>query len=99
MTEIMLVRHGETEWHRQEIFRGRVDIELSDAGIKQAELLAKYLSQVEIAAIYSSPLMRSLKTAETMASYHKLEVATTPELIDFDYGECHQDGLDSTNIP
>jgi len=87
MTEIMLVRHGETEWNRQEIFRGRVDIELSDAGIKQAELLAKYLSQVEIAAIYSSPLRRSLKTAETMASYHKLEVATTPELIDFDYGE------------
>jgi broad specificity phosphatase PhoE len=87
MIEIILVRHGETEWNRREIFRGRADIELSETGARQAELLAKYLSQVEIAAIYSSPLRRALKTAEAIASYHSLKVKTTAALIDFDYGK------------
>jgi len=87
MTEIILVRHGETEWNRREIFRGRSNIELSEAGARQAELLASYLSQVEIAAIYSSPLRRALKTAEAIASYHGLDVKPTPGLIDLDYGE------------
>jgi broad specificity phosphatase PhoE len=87
MIEIILVRHGETEWNRQEIFRGRADIELSEAGAKQAELLAQYLSQVKIAAIYSSPLRRALKTAEAIASYHSLKVKTTSGLIDLDYGK------------
>jgi broad specificity phosphatase PhoE len=87
MIEIILVRHGETEWNRREIFRGRADIELSETGAKQAELLAKYLSQAGIAAIYSSPLKRALKTAEAIARYHRLDVKTTSGLIDFDYGK------------
>ncbi len=87
MIEIILVRHGETEWNRQKIFRGRADIELSETGAKQAELLAKYLSQAGVAAIYSSPLKRALKTAEAIASYHRLDIKTTSGLIDFDYGK------------
>ena len=87
MTEIMLVRHGETEWNLKEIFRGRIDIELNETGIKQAELLAEYLSGLKIDAIYSSPLKRALKTAEMMASYHKLDVEITPGLTDFNYGK------------
>jgi broad specificity phosphatase PhoE len=87
MIEIILVRHGETEWNRREIFRGRADIELSETGAKQAELLAKYLSQAKIAAIYSSPLRRALKTAEAIASHHSLEVKTAAGLIDLDYGK------------
>ncbi|MBI2329116.1 MAG: histidine phosphatase family protein, partial [Chloroflexi bacterium] len=39
MTEIILARHGETEWNLGEIFRGRIDVELNETGIKQAELL------------------------------------------------------------
>ena len=87
MTEIILVRHGETEWNVAEVFRGRIDIELNQTGIKQAELLAEYLSKVKIDAIYSSPLKRALTTAEIIASYHNLDVEITPGLIDFDYGE------------
>jgi broad specificity phosphatase PhoE len=86
MIEIILVRHGETAWNRREIFRGRADIELSETGARQAELLAQYLSQTGISAIYSSPLKRALKTAEAIASYHSLDVKTTSGLIDFDYG-------------
>ena len=87
MTQIVLVRHGETEWNIEEIFRGRIDIELSETGIKQAELLAEYLSDLKIDAIYSSPLKRAVKTAEIIAGYHKLDVEITLNLIDFNYGK------------
>jgi len=87
MTQIILVRHGETEWNVKEVFRGRIDIDLNETGLKQAQLLAKYLSDIKIDAIYSSPLKRALTTAEIMASYHKLKVEIAPGLIDFDYGE------------
>ncbi len=87
MTEIILIRHGETEWNAGEIFRGRIDIELNETGIKQAELLAEYLGEVKIDAVYSSPLRRALKTAEMMAGSHKLDVEIAPGLIDFDYGQ------------
>ena len=86
MTEIILARHGETEWNVEEVFRGRIDIELNETGLRQAELLAEYLSGIKIDAVYSSPLKRALKTAEMIASYHKLEVEIAPGLIDFDYG-------------
>ena len=87
MTEIILVRHGETDWNVAEVFRGRIDIELNKTGTKQAELLAEYLRDLKIAAVYSSPLKRALKTAEMMAGYHNLDVGIAPGLIDFDYGE------------
>ncbi len=87
MTEIIIVRHGETEWNVAEIFRGRIDIDLNEMGIKQAGLLAEYLSNVKIDAIYSSPLKRALKTAEIVAGYHKLDVDITSGLIDFNYGK------------
>ncbi len=87
MTEIILVRHGETEWNVAEIFRGRIDIELNETGIKQAELLAEYLSDVRIEAIYSSPLKRALRTAEMIADYHQLEVKIAPGLTDLDFGQ------------
>ncbi|MEE8599011.1 MAG: histidine phosphatase family protein [Dehalococcoidales bacterium] len=87
MTEIILARHGETEWNVNEVFRGRIDIKLNETGIKQAELLAEYLSNTKIDAIYSSPLKRAVKTAETIAGYHKLDVEIAPSLIDFDYGK------------
>jgi alpha-ribazole phosphatase len=87
MTEIILIRHGETEWNVEEVFRGRIDIELNETGLKQAELLAEYLGSVNIDAVYSSPLKRALNTAEMIARHHKLEVEIAPGLIDFDFGK------------
>ena len=87
MAEIILVRHGETEWNVKEIFRGRIDIELNETGMRQAELLAEYLSDLKIEAVYSSPLRRALKTAEVITSHHKLDVEIADGLMDFDYGE------------
>jgi broad specificity phosphatase PhoE len=87
MTEILLVRHGETQWNAEEIFRGRIDIGLNETGIKQAALLAEHLSHIKIEAVYSSPRKRALDTAEAIAVHHNLDVEIAPGLIDLDYGE------------
>jgi broad specificity phosphatase PhoE len=87
MAEIILARHGETEWNVTEVFRGRIDIDLNETGVKQAKLLAEYLSESAIEAVYSSPLKRARKTAEIIAQPHKLKVNADPGLIDFDFGQ------------
>jgi len=87
MTQVILVRHGETDWNVEQVFRGRIDIELNETGIKQAELLAEYLSDLKIEAIYSSPLKRALNTAEIIAGYHQLSVEIASGLTDFNFGE------------
>jgi len=87
MTEIILARHGETEWNVEEVFRGRIDVELNETGLKQAELLGEYLSKLKIEKVYSSPLKRALRTAQGIADYQRLKVEVTPALIDFDFGK------------
>jgi len=86
MTQIIVARHGETEWNASEIFRGRRDIGLNEPGIKQAEILGNYLTDLRIEAIYSSPLKRALDTARSVAKHHSLNVNVTPGLMDFNYG-------------
>ena len=85
--KIVLVRHGETEWNVSEIFRGRIDVDLNETGLKQAELLGEYLSERDIEAIYSGPLKRALKTAQAIARHHQLDVQISPGLIDMNLGE------------
>jgi len=87
MVEILLVRHGETDLNAGEIFRGRVDVDLNQEGMKQAELLGDYLGREKIDLVYSSPLKRAVKTAEAVTRPHNLEVNVAESLIDFDYGE------------
>jgi broad specificity phosphatase PhoE len=87
MATLILVRHGETVWNVEKIYRGRADVNLDEVGIKQAELLSKYLSNWELEAIYSSPLRRAIDTANIIARYQKIGVHIVEGLIDFDYGE------------
>jgi broad specificity phosphatase PhoE len=87
MTELILARHGETEWNVEEVFRGRVDVELNETGRRQAELLAESLSELKIEAVYSSPLKRALDTAKSIARRQRLEVEVSPGLIDCDFGQ------------
>jgi broad specificity phosphatase PhoE len=85
--ELILVRHGETEWNVGEIFRGRIDIDLNETGEKQAELLSEYLSGLKIEAVYSSPLKRALNTAQAIARHHHVEVQIRDGLNDLDFGQ------------
>lgn len=69
MTEIMLVRHAENEWVRTGKLAGWTPgVHLNSHGRVQASALAEYLSRIRINAIYSSPLERTMETAEAIAS-------------------------------
>jgi broad specificity phosphatase PhoE len=87
VTELILARHGETAWNVEEVFRGRIDVELNETGQRQAELLAEYLSEQKIEAVYSSPLKRAARTAEAVARRHKLRVEIANGLTDCDFGQ------------
>jgi len=96
MMKIILARHGETEWNVEEVFRGTIDVELNETGLKQAELLGEYLRDEKIEAIYSSPLKRALNTAEAIARHQKLDVEVSQGLIDLNFGEWQ--GLSSKEV-
>jgi broad specificity phosphatase PhoE len=87
MAKLVLARHGETAWNVERIFRGRSEVELDDVGVRQAELLGKYLSSLKLDAIYSSPVRRALDTANIVARYQRIDVQVAHGLSDLDFGE------------
>jgi len=60
---IYLIRHGETQANREGIFRGRGEVPLSPAGLKQAGELRAYFSGLKVERVFSSPLKRAVETA------------------------------------
>ncbi len=88
MVRVILVRHGETEWNRlRRIQGGNSDIPLNEKGRQQAERLALRLKLEKIQAIYSSPLHRSVDTAQAIARYHQVEVGLESDLKELNLGE------------
>lgn len=87
-TLILLVRHGQTEWNRIERFRGQADVPLNEVGLRQAEATGLAISKrYQLAAIYTSPLSRSVATAQAIAGHFNLPVQPHPDMIDIDYGD------------
>jgi len=85
--DVLLVRHGQTRWNREQVFRGSIDVELDETGRRQAELLGRALSGRAVTAVYSSPLRRAADTAEAIARPHGLAVATVPAMTDMSFGQ------------
>jgi len=86
MTSIYLVRHGQTAWNKEEIFRGRTDVPLDETGLKQAELAGEFFREMKIEGVYSSPLSRAFQTAEKIAKFHPPKVQPLEGLIDMSFG-------------
>jgi phosphoserine phosphatase len=86
VTTILLARHGETDWNREGRFQGHADPPLNDTGRAQAAGLAAELAQVELAAVYSSPLRRAFETAELVAAPHHLTPIALDALREVDVG-------------
>ncbi len=83
---LYLVRHGETEYNRHDLFRGQLDIPLNDTGRRQARAAGESLREVELAAFYSGPLQRAADTAALIAEPHGAIPQVLPSLDDIDYG-------------
>ncbi|BBX95201.1 acid phosphatase [Mycobacterium lacus] len=82
---LVLLRHGETEWSKSGQHTGRTDLELTDLGRVQAELVARTLRELKLVdpLVISSPRKRTLATAQ-LASLTVDEVS--PLLAEWDYG-------------
>ncbi len=87
MTEIILIRHGETSWNREKRFQGHTDIPLSDQGRSQAISLARRLKADPVDAIYASDLSRAAATAEFTSQALGLAVHRLRELREIDFGD------------
>ena len=86
MTELLLVRHGETDWNADGRLQGQTDRPLNDYGRRQARLLAEELAHEGLQAIYSSDLARAQETAEIVGLRLGLPVALDADLREKDWG-------------
>jgi probable phosphoglycerate mutase len=85
-TAIVMVRHGETDWNRDNRFQGHADPPLNEAGRAQARALAEELAAEAASALYSSPLVRAYETASIVAQRLALEVRISEALREVDVG-------------
>jgi broad specificity phosphatase PhoE len=86
VTELLIVRHGETDWNAELRFLGHADPPLNETGRAQARALADELADVRADAIYSSDLTRARETAEMLGERLGLPVSTLRELREIDVG-------------
>ena len=85
--EIYLMRHGETDWNREEKLQGREDIPLNEEGKRMAEATAKAIEHLPISKIYSSPLIRAVETAEIVRGERSVPIIRDSRLIEIGFGE------------
>ena len=81
------MRHGETEYHAQKRVLGRLDIGLNETGREQARLAATFFDDVELSAVYCSPLKRCRETARPVADSKGLDVVILDGLMEVDMGD------------
>jgi len=86
MTVFHVVRHGETDWNRQQVFRGRLDVPLNDLGRRQAEAVAGRLAEAGLVAVFTSPLARARETADIIARACGLKPIVRDTFTDMDFG-------------
>lgn len=81
MTTILMVRHGESEANRNEIFAGHFDADLENRGLKQAEKTAEYIKEnFKVDKVYASDLKRAFKTGKCIADLLGVEILPTEKL-------------------
>jgi len=91
MTRLYLIRHGATQLTAEDRFSGAIGVDLSDDGRSQVAQLAERLSGLKIAAIYASPLGRTIETAQILAQPHGLEIVKRDGLREISHG--HWEGM------
>lgn len=91
MVKFLVIRHGYSKSNEQGLFTGRTDVPLADTGIIQARKTARLIADnYRVDAIYSSPLLRALQTAEPLSRELGLPVVICDDLCEIDGGEWEQ---------
>jgi len=86
LTEILLIRHGETSWNAVKRLQGHLDIPLNPEGERQAAALGKALRDEPLDAVFSSDLLRARQTAHAIAAPRDMEVQIDADLRERCYG-------------
>lgn len=86
-TQIYLIRHGQSEGNKLNLFLGHTDLDLTEEGHAQAEKTAEYLSDIHVDVIYSSDLLRAYHTAEHTAKKKGMEIVKNQNLREIFAGE------------
>ncbi|MCP3804341.1 histidine phosphatase family protein [Allokutzneria sp. A3M-2-11 16] len=97
MTELTVVRHGETVWHKENRYAGRSDVALTERGERQAAALADWAERAGLDAVHCSTLSRAVITATAVGTRIGLTPVVDPRLLELDFGEC--DGLTAAEMP
>jgi len=100
MTELIVIRHGETDWNRLQRFQGQIDIPLNATGLAQADQLGQRLQHEPIDVLVCSDLQRAAATAEAVARHHPRapELAPAPEALWREQAFGVLEGLDGPTI-
>ena len=90
---VYIIRHGQTELNNRKVLQGRSDHPLNATGIAQAREAANRLKGVSFDAVYSSPLIRAIQTANIVAP--DVEPLVDDRLIEMEYGPYEGMGLEA----
>ncbi|MCL2634406.1 MAG: histidine phosphatase family protein [Oscillospiraceae bacterium] len=87
MTEIYIVRHCEAEGNTSGFFQGITDCGITERGQLQLELLKERFHNINLDVIYTSPLKRTMLTAEAVQGGRDIEIIKEPEIIEINAGD------------
>ena len=96
MTELLFIRHGETDWNRQQRFQGHIDVPLNDTGRAQAAQLARRLAAEQHDALFTSDLQRAQQTAAPLAAAWQATPVTLADFREQNFGLL--EGLDAATV-
>jgi probable phosphoglycerate mutase len=85
-TQLVLIRHGETDWNAEGRIQGHLPVPLNERGREQAEALAVHLREIPFDAVYSSDLLRARQTAEAIVRRSGHEILFEERLREWDLG-------------
>ena len=87
MLEILLIRHGQTDWNQERRIMGDQPIGLNPAGVIQMKQLARLLSPLKVETLYASPLKRTMDSALLLDENWGLPIEESADLREIEYGE------------
>ena len=88
MTTVILIRHGESEANREDIFAGHLNVDLMPKGVEQAQKTAQYIVEnYTVDKVYASDLKRAYKTGKTLADKLGMEIIVDKRFREIDAGE------------
>ena len=97
--KIYLTRHGQTDYNKKRMMQGRSDIPLNDVGIAQATSRRKQLGDIKFDAVYSSPLIRAVKTAEIIGDVSQDQIIRDERIIEAEFGRFELMNYYHTSLP